>query len=258
MIDEFQRLLSKNVELFLQQARSMNIGCILSNQSLADLDTIDVNLLPAVRTNTRFRQVFGAGYRDDIRDLIESAGETVFANRTWNFTPGIFSPEMRGVSVNETRGTRLTINDVLLATDAPGRNVACVRRGDGYAQFGGMPFIMDSVYHIGEKEYDRRCIVDWPKPSDGTIVATMPEPASSVPAHPPNILGEVLPGPRNHEQEKQPSSGDEASSGQQGDSDEIPSSESGQGLLDDPIEAAFHQQMAEREAIRRKRSKLRQ
>ena len=52
VIDEFQRIVSNNVELFLQQARSMNIGCILSNQSLADLDSIGADLIPAVRTNT--------------------------------------------------------------------------------------------------------------------------------------------------------------------------------------------------------------
>ena len=153
VIDEFQRIVSNNVELFLQQARSMNIGCILSNQSLADLDSIDADLIPAVRTNTRFRQVFGAGHQTDIDDILLSSGETTYGSRSWNYAPGMIQPYLQGFSIAETRNTRLSLNDILLATDADGRNIACVRRGAGYAQFGGMPFIMDSVYHISEDEY---------------------------------------------------------------------------------------------------------
>src|SRR5262245_31940477 len=77
-----------------------------------------------------------------------------------------------------------------MATDAPGRNVACVRRGDGYAQFGGMPFIMDSVHHIEKSEYERRVTTKWPAANDNTIVATMPELPQTTAATRPNILSD--------------------------------------------------------------------
>jgi hypothetical protein len=173
IVDEFQRIVSKNVELFLQQARSMGIGCILSNQSLSDLDAVGSDLISAVRANTRFRQVYGAGNQADIDDLIHTGGETMYAVRGWGFIRGLFGYAERGVSVSEQRGYRLTINDILLATDAPGRNITCVRRGEGYAQFGGMPFVMDSVYHIPRGKYEERVDQEWPSQDARTVVATI-------------------------------------------------------------------------------------
>jgi uncharacterized membrane protein len=188
VVDEFQRIISKNVELFLQQARSMNIGCIFSNQSLADLNSIDADLIPAVRANTRFRQVFGAGNQTDLEDLVSSGGETVYGSRSWNYSPGIWSWILQGFSIRENRGPRLTVNDILLATDAPGRNIACIRRGDGYAQFGGMPFVMDSVYHVSPTIYGEHEKVEWPAGDERTLVATLEDAKSSGPVLGPTIL----------------------------------------------------------------------
>lgn len=171
VIDEFQRIVSHNVEVFLQQARSMNIGCILANQSLADLDRIGAELVPAIRTNTRFRQIFGAGHRDDIEDILATSGETVHGQRSWSYGRGLFGPELRGVSVGEQRATRLSINDVLLATDALGRSIACLRRGAGYAQYGGMPFVMDSVFHISKEVFLDRTREAWPAADERMVVA---------------------------------------------------------------------------------------
>lgn len=189
VVDEFQRIVSKNVELFLQQARSMNIGCIFSNQSLADLESVDTDLLSAVRANTRLRQVFGAGNQTDIDDLLSTAGETVFVTRTWSFVQGLFAMILRGMSMSEHRGTRLTINDVLLATDAPGRNIFCVRRGAGYAQFGGMPFVMDAVHHISKIDHNEVLKATWPTADERMVVASIHDGAPAVPPGGPAILG---------------------------------------------------------------------
>lgn len=178
VIDEFQRIVSHNVEVFLQQARSMNIGCILANQSLADLDRIGAELVPAVRTNTRFRQIFGAGHRDDIQDILATSGETVYGQRSWSYSPGLLGPELRGVGVGESRASRLSINDVLLATDALGRSIACLRRGAGYAQYGGMPFVMDSVFHISKKVYQQRSQAAWPAADERTVVSYKDSPTA--------------------------------------------------------------------------------
>jgi len=189
VVDEFQRIVSNNVELFLQQARSMNIGCIFSNQTLADLEAVDADLLPAVRANTRFRQVFGAGNQTDLDDLLSTAGETMYARRSWSFAPTLFDAALRGFSVAEYQGTRLSINDILLATDAPGRNVACVRRGAGYAQFGGMPFVMDSVHHVSEPAYKDILKATWPPPDERMVTASIHDGAPVIPGGGPVILG---------------------------------------------------------------------
>ena len=76
-IDEFQRIVSANVKIVLEQARSFGIGAILANQSLADLDTPDVDMRPVVRSNTRFKQYLGLNDINDIMELSERSGEEI-------------------------------------------------------------------------------------------------------------------------------------------------------------------------------------
>ena len=177
VIDEFQRIVANNLAVFLQTARSMGIGVILSNQSLSDLELPGINLIPAVRTNTRYRQVYGVGSRDDIREIRDTAGETLVGMRSWQILPHFFNPPtVESMGVRETPVSRLGINDILLATDVFGRCITTVRRGDGYAQFGGMSFIMDSVHHIskdGTNGYDDLRTRPWPDPNEGCRVATL-------------------------------------------------------------------------------------
>jgi hypothetical protein len=124
-----------------------------------------------------------------------------------------------------------------------------VRRGDGYAQFGGMPFLMDSVYHIPRHVYDRRAASDWPASSPHTLTATMPVPT----ANPSTPGGRLLEDPSSG---NTPQAAEEVSSGKPSPAEMRPDSEAGTGegiLDDDPITAIFLQQQAEREALRRKR-----
>lgn len=46
VVDEFQRIVSDNLESILQLARSMNVGVILANQSMQDLQTRTTDLFP--------------------------------------------------------------------------------------------------------------------------------------------------------------------------------------------------------------------
>ena len=188
VVDEFQRIVSNNVELFLQQARSMNIGCVLANQSLGDLLRVDADLVSAVRTNTRFRQIFGAGSSEDIRDIVETSGEMVQGMRTWNYATGLFQTALRGFSIGESVRPRLSVNDILKATDAPGRSITTIRRGESYAQYGGFPFIMDSVHHISPEEFQRREDEKWPAQTPKTVIATLDDYATPLP-NPAQILG---------------------------------------------------------------------
>src|SRR5689334_18309258 len=100
----------------------MNIGCILANQSLADLNSIVADLIPSVRSNCSVRQIYGSWNYDDILDILGTSGEAMYAIRNWSLVPGIWNPLLRSLSITETRGTRISINDILLATDAPGRS----------------------------------------------------------------------------------------------------------------------------------------
>ena len=64
---------------------------------------------------------------------------------------------------------RFTLNDVLLTSDHPFRSFLRISRGAGYAQYGGLPVIIESNYHISAEEYQRRKSLPWPT-GPGTFV----------------------------------------------------------------------------------------
>ena len=58
---------------------------------------------------------------------------------------------------------RITMNDIALTNDHPFRSFLRISRGAGYAQYGGLPVIIQSDYHISKEEYDRRKAFPWPQ-----------------------------------------------------------------------------------------------
>jgi len=172
-IDEFQRIVANNLELILQQARSMNIGAILANQTLGDLKTAGVDLLPTVRANTRFRQFFAASDLAEQEEIIKTSGETTVYTSSLSRYVGSVLGASANLSLSETVTPRLRVNDVLLATDHPQQSIVYIRRGKGYAQFGGMPFVMTSAFHISQAEYEERKHAAWPDGGGETITPTL-------------------------------------------------------------------------------------
>lgn len=202
IIDEFQRVIAHNLDLIFQVARSMNIGLILANQTLADLKTATKDLVPTIRTNTRLKQIFAASDLAEQRALVEASGETLYHTRSWSEYLGAMTGVMSVTSVNvsEFISPRLRLNDILLASDHPYQSIVSISRGAGYAQYGGFPFVATSVHHIDHGEYTRRKRQRWPAETPETLVARLkptkqkpttqppgtPEPApESPPALPP-------------------------------------------------------------------------
>ena len=156
-IDEFQRIVAHNLELILQTARSMNIGVILANQTLMDLKVPGADLIPTVRANTRFKQIFAASDLTEQQEIVHTSGETVVFTHSMAeyFGLGAAGGATKLLGATETITPRLRPNDVLLASDHPLQSIVYITRGHGYAQFGGMPFVMTSAYHVTYDEYDR-------------------------------------------------------------------------------------------------------
>jgi hypothetical protein len=162
VIDEFQRMVAANLEYMLQLARSLGVGIILANQSMEDLKKSTTNLIPAIEANCRLRQWFSVSSSDDQLRLINSSGLTV--DRLLKRTVSTSSDGKRSVSYSETETIvpRLSINDVLQTSDHPFRSFLRLSRGEGYAQYGGMPVTVESGYHITREEYCRRKNIPWP------------------------------------------------------------------------------------------------
>ena len=161
VVDEFQRMVASNLEYMLQLARSMGVGFILANQCMEDLKKSTTNLIPAIETNCRLRQWFSVSSREDQERLIRSSGETIdvaYGSSTSQSKDGTRT----SYSASEKVVNRFTLNDVLLTSDHPFRSILRISRGEGYAQYGGLPVILESQYHISAEEYGRRQKLTWP------------------------------------------------------------------------------------------------
>lgn len=168
VIDEFQRLVSNHIAVILQMARGLDIGVILSNQSMSDLNQTDARLLSTVTTNTRIRQIFGLSDPNEIRQLIDVAGEQSLFLRTFTETVNWLSLgfSLKSRSHSETISPRIRTNDIIEASDNPTHSIFTMRRGTGNAKFGGYPFIIQSTFHITVDEYERRVLTPWPPPNN--------------------------------------------------------------------------------------------
>lgn len=169
VIDEFQRMVANNLEYMLQLARSMGVGIILANQSMEDLRKGNTNLIPAIEANCRLRQWFSVSSSDDQRRLMEGSGLTVDRQRGWSSSTNSKGETTTSYSETEQVVNRFTMNDVLLTSDHPFRSFLRIGRGAGYAQYGGMPVIIESEFHISAEEYQRRRAMPWPA-APGTFV----------------------------------------------------------------------------------------
>ena len=175
VIDEFQRVASENFKIVLEQARSMGIGAILANQSLADLATKDTDLRPTVQTNTRFKLCFSATDPDQQQRIMTTSGERT----KWRFSfsnpsESVFQPDkisVTGFSMSETVVPRVNRNDIIEVSDNPKLAVCHISRGSGYSQYSGYSFPMEMDFSITKEEYERRRRAPWPEPSAKTLIA---------------------------------------------------------------------------------------
>ena len=162
VIDEFQRMVAANLEYMLQLARSMGVGIILANQAMEDLKKSTTNLIPAIEANCRLRNWYSVSSSDDQQRLINSSGLTVDTAISRSVSTNAEGKQTVSYSESEKVVPRITINDISLTNDHPFRSFLQIKRGDGYAQYGGLPVIIESQFHISEEEYRRRKSLPWP------------------------------------------------------------------------------------------------
>ncbi len=172
VIDEFQRMASRNLDYLLQLARSMGVAVILANQSMQDLYRYD--LISTLETNCRYRQWFAISGWDDQERLSKASGETVDTMDSVSVSQSVSD---RGTTTstshsrNDFIAPRLTKNDIKLVSDDDRKSVVLINRGAGYAQYGGMPVIIESDFHISAEEYNERKAAPWPSSDTGTFRA---------------------------------------------------------------------------------------
>ena len=168
-IDEFQRLAAPNLEVFLTAARSLDIHLILANQLMSDLKVSNAfDLSATVEACTRLRQHFTVSTEREVRDLVRSSGTTRLFQET-------FAEDERGTKqmFAEAEAPRLSPNELSLMSDSATTSALQVRRGEGFAQYGGFAFLVDGCHTYSKAEFNRREQAGWPRDVDGTVVSSV-------------------------------------------------------------------------------------
>ncbi len=196
IIDEFQRVGSESLEQILQLARSHDIGLVLANQSLSDLQVSSPKVYQAVFGNCAVRQWFSVNSEKDIDILGKLMGTREEIQET--LTVGT---ERSSRSYRTEHVPRARVTDLHTISENPFLSVLQVGgSGRGYARYNGIPFVCYNDYHISAAEFERRRKMPWPYEMPGMIDAREVHTSRSVrkpkrekqPPHKPRIDNEDL------------------------------------------------------------------
>ncbi len=205
VIDEAQEVIAKNISKALEQARSCGVTCILSHQSLSQLNTPDADLRSIVTECTCSKLYFSARDPDTKKFLADISGEVGYYTASWKqfvfrMQQGIVNMN-RAVSpigepaiadVSEKIGPRLAEDDISEASRSPNQSIISIQRYEGFSRYrGAFPIHID--YPMSQADYERRrSTTPWPTaagetidtqsfwPDDDvgeTIIATRPQPS---------------------------------------------------------------------------------
>ncbi len=178
VIDEFQRMAAESLSILFEQARSLDISLILSNQSVDDLGKHKSSLLNVIDTNCNTRQWFSLPTKNDV-----SMVEAISCLREREEVSSSVSQGPNGQS--KTESTRVSHVPRISALDAAyisnDENLSVLRLTGvrrGYSQYRGLPFVVRSGFHITEEEYEKRRAYPWPEIGDGMIASSEQAPPS--------------------------------------------------------------------------------
>ena len=168
VIDEFQRVASRNFPNILREARSFGLGTILAHQSASDLDLPDVDLGSIVRENTRVKLFFAIQDPKERKLFSEMSGDEIAIQKTVSrpYTSDFFgdfqATSQMTISETPVIKPRITKNDIIETGDHPFEYFMLASQGSGYTQFGGYPITVRTMYPLSTPLYEARKDQPWP------------------------------------------------------------------------------------------------
>jgi hypothetical protein len=201
-VDEFQRVISENISIFLEQARSFKLHFILANQTIGQLEKDGVNLTDVVESCTAYKQSFRATDEKSIKRIMESSGEAIYHSMQWTqflndafvdtddealsfsqalaqgLDPQAHEQGLDGVAaarVSESEGPRLERNTVIEVSAMPLASFVRFSESSGYTQFSGYRTTVLSEYHITKALFGHREETGWPEVDERTVLVTPDE-----------------------------------------------------------------------------------
>ena len=191
--DEFQRLLSQSLEIFFEQARSMRLSFILSNQDLSQLRTKGVDIMTLVDSCTAFKQIFTAQDLDSMLRMEQISGEARYHSASWSelighgidersddvfaieHAPGAVVEHVALANVHEGPGPRLERNTIIEVSADQFGSFVRFGQSSGFTRFSGYVTPIVSEYHVSEEEYRVRNNAPWPDETSETLTVTADE-----------------------------------------------------------------------------------
>lgn len=176
-IDEFQQIVSEDLEVIFEQARSFRIATILANHHQAQLAKAGPHVLKSVEETTAIAQVFSANDVEFRRTLQELSGESIYYFASYD-------RQGEASEFHEQIGPRHRSHVFMQMTARQNECWFRAKYNKGYLQTDGQPFIMYAGYHIPEKEFERRRAMPWPDAADHPQTLVMPlagPPAAATP-----------------------------------------------------------------------------
>ena len=184
--DEAQCLISKNVEVVLEQARSLGVSCVLAHQNLSQLDLPGgPDLRQLVQANTAVKRYHSARDPETQKYLAAVSGRTPYYDLTWDqykgrVQEGKINPRYafgkvnaQTVSVQQTLGDRLEAQDIADMNRHIEQSALVVERNEGLTQLNGA-LVIESCFPYDMATYKRREQAPWPSRPGETLVASSP------------------------------------------------------------------------------------
>ncbi len=166
IIDEFQNMVTDSMEQLFAMARSTNVSLIIANQNMSDLKAKSRILANSVESNCHWRQWFSVKSGEDMESVKSLMGtrEVVKLSKTHSNA---------GVSMTERTEDvpRAEIQSLQQISDDPRLSLLHVT-GDtkGFGKYRGIPFVVQTEFHIASDEFLRRKKRKWPTDLPGQIV----------------------------------------------------------------------------------------
>lgn len=156
-IDEFQRIVSQDFTVFVQQARAFNVGCILASQTTADLYSAGSDFAEVLEENT--------GTKIDLTGIGERQARRMQMQSSYARTITDDGGEL---------GDSLNRDDLTRVTATTGLGTVKVAMPHGLTQCGGHQVLVQTEYPFAEQEYLHRLHAAWPDVNEhrGALVVT--------------------------------------------------------------------------------------
>jgi hypothetical protein len=180
--DEAQVMIAKNIEMVLAQARSNGLGCILSHQSMSQLNPPGgIDLRELVMTCTVAKHVFGVRDPWLLQYISNTSGTTKYFRKSYDVAAqdvlnGTVGPQFTcqggdgkfRINVHEYTGPRLTYQDILNFSRQPNVGLLWIDRVSGLSQFRGW-FPIHTNWPVSQAAHRRYRAQPWPGLGPETI-----------------------------------------------------------------------------------------